>query len=65
MSIQDDESTGKGEGDVKSTPSINQEVAPPLVSNEAPPPPILFARCILILTTSKTHTKISVNENVL
>ena len=28
-------------------------------------PPIFFARCILILTTSKTHTKISVNENVL
>ena len=28
MSIQDDESTGKDEGEVKSTPSINQEVAP-------------------------------------
>jgi hypothetical protein len=33
MSIQDDDiSTGKDEGEVKSTPSINQEVAPPLVS---------------------------------
>jgi hypothetical protein len=30
MSIQDEESTGKDEGEVKSTPSINQEVAPPL-----------------------------------
>jgi hypothetical protein len=28
-------------------------------------PPIFFARCISVLTTSKTHTKISVNENVL
>jgi hypothetical protein len=32
MSIQDDESTGKDEGEVKSTPSIKQEVALPLVS---------------------------------
>ena len=36
MSIQDDESTGKYEGEVKFTPSIIkprlQEVAPPLVS---------------------------------
>jgi hypothetical protein len=35
MSVQDDESTGKDEGEVKSTPSINQEVAPPLVSTSA------------------------------
>jgi hypothetical protein len=34
MAGQGDESTGKDEGEVKSTPSIyNQEVAPPLVSS--------------------------------
>jgi hypothetical protein len=33
MASQGDKSTGKDEGEVKSTPSINQEVAPTLVSS--------------------------------
>jgi hypothetical protein len=42
MSIQDDESTGKDEGEVKSTPSINQEVAAP--------PPLDVGFYFLVLT---------------
>ena len=43
MAGQGDESTGKDEGEVKSTPSIyNQEVSPPLVSSTDTKGTILF-----------------------